>query len=809
MRSLLTHRVFRQIIQNELQSSTQSWYRRPTQCSRWQPNGVSLAVPRRFLFGFSRNRKTRRKAKPAEYEPGYEAMLELSNRLKIGVRAQPPTELGQAFVNFFISKQKDQSPLEATQCQHVLAAFEHLQRLAIDDGNVELTSEEIRLGLHALKRPFTLHEGKPHNRLAKALFAELQNRWGSLAENPTPMAGNNQDLIPFIQIMARSGDTLYARELVERHWNDCLEHEPRSLWSRLLKGFIREYNFEEVENTVNMMQKYSVPFDSTAHEIIVSGFALHKEDIELTKAWYSHPIIGGSPPTALADRSVLKLCIKKMELTWGDTIFKSLLKHNPGDEVTWNIIFQWSAVKGKSVDEIEQMMQVMVRRSSEEGNHLQPDISIINGLIKLANSKNDPYTAERYVALGQRLGLQPNARTYLLQLDYRLKVGDLGGARTAYARLQSEEVPQNQDLPLINKLIVALCVEKLQNYESIMAIVDDLSERKARLESHTVAALSLLHLQRNEMDDLTDLLNTYVFHYGLEQRASVRDVLLRHCLDSSTPTSRAWETYNILRQIFTETDIPTRTTLMKNFFARNRPDMATLVFGHMRQQEIKSRRPTVATYAQCLASLGRAGDLESLANVHNMIKLDSEIEPSTQLYNGLMLGYSGCGNTRRALEFWDDIIYSREGPSYASIQIAFQVCERSAGDGERIARDIWSKLQRFEIEVTREIYAAYVGALAGHGLFDECVNLIDNVETKLAHKPDALLIGTLYNAIPGSEDKARVKEWAWAAYPMAYEELLKLGQYTVGKIDEEGEDDPWAPKDTFFDIRAIGRDVDP
>jgi len=737
-------------------------------------------------------------------------MVKLSDRLRIGARTQPPEELAQAFVTFFKSRQgrKNALPLDDIQAQHALTTLVHLQEMNTDHKGIALIgSEDLRMALNVLKSPSSGWSSNTHNRLARAIFAELQDRRAKCTDDLEPQVGQEQDVLPFLRIMSLSGDALYARQLVEEYWDDCLKGSTTSPWPTVLRGLIVEGKTNQVEETVEIMQKRGIPFDYKIHQTIMSYFAGRNQDMEMTKKWYSHPIAGNTPPTPRADSLVLKLCIHKNEMDWGDAIFKSLLERHPGDKAVWNIIFQWSAAKGKSVDEIERMMQVMVRRSEDDKYPLQPDMDTINGLIELANARNDPYTAERYVALGQRWSLQPNALTYLLQLDYRIKVGDLGGARTAYARLQGEEVMDDKDLPLINQLIVALSAEKGQNYDAIMGLVEDLSERKARFEPATVAALSSIHLQRGEMDDLVDLLNSHAFHYGLDQRALVSNILLAHCLNPSTPTSRAWDTYNILRQTFAEIDIPTRTTVMNNFFSRNRSDMATHVFGHMRQQQVKSLRPTVATYAQCLSGLSRAGDRESLRIVHNMIKLDSEIEPDTQLYNALMLGYNGCGDSRTALGFWEDILHSREGPSYASIQIALRACER-ASNGEDIARDIWAKLQKFEIEVTREIYAAYVGALAGQNLFDECVGLIDNAEKKLSYKPDALLLGTFYNATRGSDDRSRVKEWASKAYPAAYEDLLKFGTVTRVKLNEDGEEEKYGHKETYLNIGSIGRDVE-
>ena len=664
-------------------------------------------------------------------------MLELKERLSRGERTPPPEELAQAFVDFFRSKQKNTILVEDIQAEHAFATLEHLQKTHNEAEGSWLTSEELRIALGALRLKRD-SPSKSHNKLARLLFEELQRRRETSIDGTGKAVPFERDIMPFIRVMSHSGDALYSRDLVEKYWESDLKHAKVSPWSAVLRGLSWENKGEELQKTVEIMKTYDVSFNNQIHQAITTYYASVREDMNMTKQWYEQPLAFGQLSTLYTNKAVLKLCIKSQEFEWGDSIFRSMIEGFPESISSWNIIFQWAAAKGKSVDEIERMMQVMVRKGEEKDIFLHPDMESINGLIELANSRDDPYTAERYVALGHKWGLQPNARTFLLQIEYRIKVGDLGGARTAYARLQGEEVPENEDLRLVNKLIVALCADNRGNYEAVMGLVEDLSERKARFEPDTLAALSELHLERGEMDDLVDLLNTHAFQYGTEQRAIICDILLRHCLNPSTTTPAAWETYNILRRTFTETDLSTRVLLMKNFFSRERSDMATHVFSHMRQQRTQALRPTADTYAQCLFGIARARDLESLRTVYNMIKLDNTVEPNTQLYNALMLAYSACGESRRALAFWEDIVHSREGPSYASIQIALRACEGSAS-GERVAQEIWGKLRKFEIEVTREIYAAYVGVFASHNLFDQCVKLIEDAEKEVGYKVDALL----------------------------------------------------------------------
>ena len=377
----------------------------------------------------------------------------------------------------------------------------------------------------------------------------------------------------------------------------------------------------------------------------------------------------------------------------------------------------------------------MVRWNNEQERHEQPDVETINGLINVAIEANDPYTAERYMALAQKWKIPLNGRTFLLQFDYRMKNGDIDGARSAYTNLQAHERSEEEDIHILNKLIIALCEVKRPDYALIMRYAEDLTERNARFEPRTVSALCRIHLAQNELHDVLDLLQTHTFHYDMKERTSVREVFVEFCLDRSNSASQAWDVYSIAQEVFSEMDVNTRLSLMNEFFARKRSDMAIHVFGHLRQQPIKRGRPNAEAYTQCFEGIAKNKDYDSLEIVYNMLKLDSEVEPNTRVYNALMLAYIACGESYQGLEFWDDIQYSREGPTYSSICIALSACERSP-HGDRHAREIWSKLQKFEIEVNKDIYDAYIGALAAHGLLKEALSLVSKMQDETGCSPD-------------------------------------------------------------------------
>lgn len=809
MRYQLTRQVFRRIIHNELYSDSRCWYGPAARCCLRQGNiEVATRLPsisRRTLFGFSPKKPATKSQTPYE-DPGFEVLVTLNSQLSQKIRPLPPHEIAEAFNAFLCAHDrpnKISQPLAKEQVRQIAGAFNYLRSTADHVEDISLSNGDMRLALKVLSAEPNDGRYEAHLQLIEQLYEVLKTRRsireeGESREENTDFA---RSIALYIKILSRSGQAKKAREILWQYWQSDLKQGGFDPWFYVLRGFVNESNKEEVSATVASLPTYGVPFDSAIHGVIVTAYA-QKDDIEATKRWYRHPIADARTPRQRTDHEIFELCIRKNEYDWGEKIFRSRLepKHAPNRQA-WASILKWSAAKGKGVDEIERMMKVMIRRSKElSDNHkIHPDIDMINDLIELAISREDPYTAERYVVLGQKLNLQPDARTFLLQLDYRMKVGDLHGARAAYSNLQNEEITQYRGLRLINKLVVALC-ERDQPYENIMPIVGDLTERKLRFHPTTVAALVRLHLNRGETHQANELLSTHTLHYHPEERDSIREVFVSYILTRSNRTALAWDAYLILRGHFPDTPVATRTMLMTEFFARRRSDLGIHVFGHMRQSPHRSQRPNVATYKACFEGIARAGgDAQSLQLVHNMLKLDTEIEPNTRLYNGLMLAYTACGNSSRALEFWNDIVHSREGPTYSSIQIALQACE-VASYGDDSARHIWAKLKRLEIKVTREIYAAYVGALAGQGHLKECVELVEKVEAEIGEKPDALLVGTLYNAAHSDHNKREIEQWASSAYPQVWAELLKIGKTSVpveaASEDEENETEYDEQEDT-------------
>lgn len=694
--------------------------------------------------------------------------MELSKMSAIKARPPPPEEVVEAFKTFFETKIKLHEPAEDIHIKHAHRSLKYLLENPNPDGTPRLSSGDLVQARDCLLL-VPKGKGSSHLELARLVYKELQ----LTVDRKKNFMLRENDLSRWIEMLCRSRETHEARKLLKKTSEKALHH-PRSFCiglNNVLRGFWSEGNDEEFLLTLSMFRERLLSLQPETHALLVEYFT-EKNDLQQAKHWYSQPIEApGIYPHAHS--LILICCAKNRDIAFGQDIIASLLVVNPSKDI-WDVVFVWSAMIGKGVEEIERMMQIMVRRNEQDSVEDRPDVTTINKLVQYAISKKDPYMAERYISLGQKWGIQPNAKTYIMQMEYRLSVNDIDGARAAYIGLQGEEVIEEEDVQVINKLIQAMCKAGRYDFDSIMGVADDLGERKARFEPDTVSALCILHLERDELHDVIDLLRTHSYHYSSEQRITIRDVFVNFCLDRKNSIALVWDAYQIFRNVFDETPCDIRTRIMNEFFSRKRSDMACHVFFHMRQSNDPQICATSDTYIAAFTGFARSSDAESLELVHNQMKLDMDIEPNTRLLNSLMLAYTMAGDPRRGMEFWAEIVASKEGPSYNSIVIAFRACEKMPF-GDRHAKPIWERLRKMDVEIDKDVFAAYVGALAGNSLHDEAEKLVLSAEDEFGITPDLLILGTLFNATININKQARIEKFIKEHYAAVWPELEALG----------------------------------
>ena len=695
---------------------------------------------------------------------GLDTMGALSFAQDNALRPPDPALVATALKAFFAQRK---GPFEDFHMDQSLKALNYLVDNPKDHGEPWLTKQELEVSLFTEmllphRQPTVIKDN--HLLFGRALLHELERlaeRESEAQQGGTPILSETSDSsetsktpklpLKCIRLLSAFGATAEARDLAVKTFPfDPTTTKRRrqgalAAWERVLDGFVREQNLTEMIKTGDMLQSLAIPVTQNMHASLVHLFAGMK-DLERAMFWYSQTPVNSCGDTSVSplgstSSDMLKACALTGNVSFGQQIVAAILQHDMPDKASWDAIFVWSAAMGKGADEVERMMNVLVRRNDEarEKNPdipvIRPDVDTINALVEFSISRQDPYTAERYITLGEKRNILPNEKTFAMQIQYRISVGDLDGARAAYFNLQGDFSGSEYSVAVINQLIQALCTSKQHHFDELMAMVDDLLERKAGFAPETVAALTLLHLRRAEIHDAMDLLQVHAHQYSPVQRKLIQKALLAFILDGETSTSDAWDGYQILRNVFIEASREDRVIVMKQFFARNRSDMACHVFFHMRNHISDARSADRDVYIAAFTGFARCADAESLELANNQLKLDLRVDLDTKLRNALMMAYAATGENQKALQYWREICESREGPTYNSIAIAFRSCEGINWGGEH-AKSIWRRLQEQDVEIDKSIWTAYMCAIARNHNHKEALALIESVEEEYGFTPD-------------------------------------------------------------------------
>lgn len=722
MQSHLTKRVFRAIVNNEPVYSSRCLYRLP-----YRPRNLpGLGLPRRSFFSFN---------KPPEQslllpsETGLKPMRDLMRAVADKSRAPASRVLANAFRDFFVTRSEVPHVITGFQARLLLVTWKHLQaqdELDPDVRDTVFSTESLETVLFVLSETESLSEARePVMRLARFAFQQLSDDNGFDRNNI-----NRPALEAYINLLSSNGRPDEAHHLVDKFWRRARRWVP-SPWLAVMKGYAMKHDRRQLRRIIEELETRSKGFDRASHEELTK--LLVEQDLwEPAKAIYECPISGGLDASLDAKKAVVGCAVLKSDLAWATPVFESLPQHSLAETMDVNLL--WGAAHGKSPSDL-----------SEEVNHWIADkpeleasltVSCVNNLIRYANTIEDSHLGAGFAALLSRWHLEPNMQTHLLLLESRVMARDAQGTLESVRHLNEFGAVAFQNAPLVNRLIRMLCAlgQDDEMFDHVSSLLDPVFEINVRLEPDTIAALTRMLLQRHDIEAASELLRPRLGSLESEGRDRVRSVLVDFIRDYSHEAGLVWEAYGLLKIAFPETAVSERTDVMTSFFKRGRSDLACLVFGHMRQAEELAKRPKPDTYAKCFQGIARAGDAQNLELVHNMLKLDVEVDLNTRILNGLMLAHASCEMPEKAMEIFRDILHSDEGPSAYTLAIFFKACE-THHNGTTEAIKMMRKLKGLEMAAYRRVYTSYVEALGAQGEFDFGTEAIDTMQGETGYAP--------------------------------------------------------------------------
>jgi hypothetical protein len=687
-------------------------------------------LSRRNLFSFTMSQDPDRRPSTLPSEKGLQPMADLMRSLKDRSRAPPSYLLAKAFQTFFTTRLETPGVITQFHARTLIVTWKHLRAQQNDldeqDWQNVFSTENLEKILQVLSESECVPQAREAVvRLARFAFQEL-----NLDHGFGPNKISRPALTLYINILSMNGNPEDARHTVLKFWSSMSKTKP-SPWLTVLRGFAMRDDLRQVRRIVDEWENHGNSFDQASHQEIIR-FLIDHDQFKAVQVVYACPIAGGVQPSLGTKAAVIEYCVLKSQADAAADIFNSI--PNEPNEDTAGIMLLWEVAKGNTSSALAQKVDSWISKNPALKGAIT--IDIVNMLLQYANAKQNAQLASDFMSLADQWGLAPDSKTHMLQLESRIQAGDVKETLRLLEDNVDAAALTSDYLPLANKLIAMLCrsEEKDDLFHKISSLLDPLFEDNVRLEPETVAALTHLLLYRHDLDAVSELLRPRLGTYEDDQKAPVRDAVTEFILDMGQSDTDVWNVYEFLKIAFPYTGVATRTKIMSAFFERNRSDLAVLVFGHMRQADEFTRRPKPDTYARCFQGLARTADATNLELVHNMLKLDLEVDLTTRILNGLMMAYASCEMPEKSMTIFRQILQSDEGPSQKTITLFFKVCEKHH-NGAQEAMKMMTKVKKLEITVDRPLYSAYMEALAAQCEFDLASEAINNMESEIGVPP--------------------------------------------------------------------------
>lgn len=689
-------------------------------------------VQRRALFAFNFNPPTAPRSSTLRSELGLKQMRDLVVSEKTQDRVPDNDVLTRAYQSFFVSRAENPGIITQFHEQLLSSTWYHLQaresELESEDWDRVFSDESLGNVLYVLSKAECLpHARSGVRRLADSVFLALCR---------IPQFGRNEldrlAILAYVDIQASYGHPVEAQQTLERYMRELHKMRPKP-WLAVMKGYALGGCRDKLKRLANRLRKFGVSFDSASQEELIH-FLIGQDHLGAAKLIYDCPLSGHQEPYLSTSVNVIKFALLKRDTAWAQAVMESL----PSDPFSETIGIQllWKAYQGENALQINRTVQSLTAKEPIIRHSIT--ISCVNDLMEYANSISDPTLAFEFMDLASLWDLTTNSRTRVLHLEALVQAGDLNGVLRSLEDMEDLKAMGPDILPFVNRLITILCSSGRDDvvFDRISSILEPLLESDVRLEAATLTALTRMLLDRLDLEAVSELLRPRLGSFDDYERYMIRTAFTDFIKDPNQESDPAWEAYMLLQLAFPETSRDVRTRIMSYFFQRDRSDLAFLVFGHMRQAENFAHRPNTKTYARCFRGIAYTRDAKNLELVHNMLKLDTEVDLNTRLLNSLMLAYAECEKPEKAMQVFRDILQSEEGPTSNTVHFFFKICEKHH-NGTHEAMKMIEKLKVLDIDLDRRLYTAYVEALAAQCELELATEALDVMKEVTGHQPDA------------------------------------------------------------------------
>ncbi|OJD27664.1 hypothetical protein ACJ73_00932 [Blastomyces percursus] len=781
MRSYVSQRTFRAILRNKPHSHFRCWQRLALSTPSCAAQRHCLYnIQRRYLFGFPTVIPTdiQSGAKQGQsVDHGALAIRQLAEALEEKSQSTP-NAIAKAFSSFIQHRLETPKILTAAQAKYLLWAWEYLDSAVKENqsAGLDLSVAEPEDILNALSR--SQWERDANNDVATL----AQSAFRKMCSRPEPEVGaepfpSQEVLYAYLHILAATGEIREALQVIDNYRSSALRNAGIGPWISVAKGSLKAEP-GAMKRIFHHMTTHNIQLDQKSQELLTVTAANESVGLASKYIYEYKPKIPFEPPLA-ATLATANAMIWHGKAGWARDLL-IVPRRNPTPEVR-DAVLLLAVRKGQEADVVNKKLVDLCSINPDLGSTLT--IATFNKLLEFKVLKREYNGIDELVSLAKTWGLEPDAFTGMSRVAARLDARDIPGAMCLWEELDLDDVIEGKAVILWNIIMRQLCqaAQADPDNETALAFIDRLLESECRLEATTLEELCRMLLLRHDLEGISELLKPFVSSCSVPGLSQVLKPFAQFIADQKESVETAWEVHELLARAVPYAPVAFWTNNMKQFFKRGRPDLACLAFGHMRKKVHPQDRPTAQTYALCFHGLAKTAYSEGIFLVHNMLKLDVEVQWTRSLLHKLMAAYTACGDPEQAMEFFRDILHSEEGPSYYSITLFFRACA-TYRKGLQEATQMVEKLKSLNLPLNRRTYNNYIRVLSAHGELERASEAISAMRAETGESPTVATIGLLYNGLPNQKWRDQAESWARIAYPDLWTELEKL----PATVNEDG-----------------------
>ncbi|EWC46534.1 hypothetical protein DRE_04257 [Drechslerella stenobrocha 248] len=430
----------------------------------------------------------------------------------------------------------------------------------------------------------------------------------------------------------------------------------------------------------------------------------------------------------------------------------------PGEELEI-MKAKWKMTQGVGVHEIASLVQSISPRMK---------IEMINELVDFTIWRKDSDSSQFLLMLAERLGLEGNRRTQMLQIRVGILFNHPAAAMAAWENLKyfdEVEADEAETVPLLNLMASNLQTDQY----TIEALYNDIKRRKLQIDADSLSNLFLWHILNSEVRTTVEVVSREINNYSFDDRLKIIKVMGEYMGRPETDIGISWQLYQAMRDMFPEMPRSVRREFMELFFSRDCPDLAGVVFTQMRHSS--GAMPDVDTYISAFRNCAKLEDYQRVWEIHMQLKVDPNIRPTTELYNSLMWAYNCCNHPNQAFDVFRVITNTREGPNNDTLSLIMTTCGLGREPAmKRRSHIIWNNFKKLGIKPTMNNHAMRIVGWCYADLYDMAFKIFREMEEKEGARPDREVFMNLYAEFHPDRRK-ELERWTAKNLPEVWEEV--------------------------------------